>query len=347
MPRASQPRLWSHADRTMKLDRSMRPPAADVVFRSNDPQDPRIGDVLITTAHIPADAAVVCVLIGVPQDIGVERNGGRAGSASAPESIRRALTKMATGGLYPALSEGRLRIADAGDIDTDGKTLEQIHDALHDVVAEVLRAGYVPVVLGGGHDCAWPTIRAMETTRLPYGVINIDAHADVRPLKEGRAHSGSPFYQLLTMSESHLLPGGFVEFGLQHNSVAEAHLTFVRDAGMKVVMLDEVRHVGVPAAWDQAWSKCAASHRVYLSLDMDSFASAYAPGVSAPAADGFTPHDIGSLLFQSARSGSLAAFDVVECNPRFDVDGRTAKLAAAMIWNVFHGFASAHEPDHR
>lgn len=329
----------------MKLDRSMQLPAADVVFRSNDPEDPRIGDVLITTANIPADAAVVCVLIGVPQDIGVERNGGRAGAASAPASIRRALTKMATGGMSPALSEGRLRIADAGDIDTEGKTLEQIHDELHDVVAEVLRAGYIPIVLGGGHDCAWPTIRAMETTCQPYGVINIDAHADVRPLKEGRAHSGSPFYQLLTMSDSHLLPGGFVEFGLQCNSVAEAHLAFLRGAGMNTMLLDEIRRVGVPAAWDHTWRCCAAAQRVYLSLDMDAFASAYAPGVSAPAADGFAPHEISSILFQSARSGALAALDVVECNPRFDVDGRTAKLAAAMIWNVFLGLASTHEPN--
>ena len=66
----------------------------------------------------------------------------------------------------------------------------------------------------------------------------------------------------------------------------------------------------------------------------DAVASAYAPGVSAPTADGFTPGEIARCLRHAARSGSLAAFDVVELNPRFDVDGRTAKLAALMIAEI-------------
>ena len=312
----------------------MRPTSQDVVFRSHDSNDLRIGDVMVSVADIPADAKKVCVLIGVPQDVGVERNGGRQGAAQAPEAIRRALTKLTITGMNEALSAGHLVIADAGDIETDGKTLEQIHDEQHDVVAEVLRAGYLPIVIGGGHDCAWPTIRAMESLGKPYGVVNIDAHADVRPLKEGRAHSGSPFHQLLSMNNSHLQAGGFAEFGLQPHSVAQAHLDFVRDASMHIWMLDEIRRVGVESAWEQLWHTCASSHRMYVSLDMDAFASAYAPGVSAPAADGFTPAEIAACLRHAARSGSLAAFDVVECNPRYDVDGRTAKLAATMIWEV-------------
>jgi len=312
----------------------MRQTPSEVMFRSNDPDDLRIGDVIVPVSDIPSDAAKVCVLIGVPQDIGVERNGGRAGAAAGPEAIRRALSKLTINGMHEQLSSGRLVIADAGDIDTDGKTLEQIHDEQHDVVSEVLRSGYLPIILGGGHDCAWPTIRAMESVGKPYGVINIDAHADVRPLKEGRAHSGSPFHQLLSLNESHLLPGGFAEFGLQQHSVAASHLAFVREHGMQVWMLDEIRGHESTYAWERAWDACAGSQNVYVSLDMDAFASAYAPGVSAPAVDGFSPAEIATCLRYAARTGSLAAFDVVELNPRYDVDGRTAKLAALMIAEV-------------
>lgn len=326
-------RLSSPGD-TVKLRRSMRPTPSEVMFRSNDPDDLRIGDVVVPVSDIPADADKVCVLIGVPQDIGIERNGGRPGAATGPAAIRHALSKLTINGMQERLTSGRLVIADAGDVDTDGKTLEQIHDEQHDVVSEALRAGYLPIVLGGGHDCAWPTIRAMESLGKPYGAINIDAHADVRPLKEGRAHSGSPFHQLLSMSESHLLAGGFAEFGLQRHSVAEQHLAFVNNAGMQNWMLDEIRDTGLDTAWDRVWLSCAVAHRVYVSLDMDAFASAYSPGVSAPAADGFNPNEIASCLRRASASGSLAAFDIVECSPAFDVDGRTAKLAATMIWEV-------------
>lgn len=318
----------------MKLRRSLRPTPAEVMFRSNDPDDLRFGDVIVAASDIPSDAGSVCVLIGVPQDIGVERNGGRPGAAAGPEAIRRALSKLTINGMHEQLATGRLVIADAGDIDTDGKTLEQIHDEQHDVVAEVLRAGYLPIILGGGHDCAWPTIRAMESVGKPYGVINIDAHADVRPLKDGRAHSGSPFHQLLSLNQSHLLPGGFAEFGLQKHSVSAEHLAFVRDHGMQVWMLDQIRDHEAAHAWQHAWDACSMSGHTYVSLDMDAFASAYAPGVSAPAVDGFTPAEVAACLRLAARSGSLAAFDVVELNPRFDVDGRTAKLAAIMIAEV-------------
>lgn len=305
-----------------------------------DPADPRIGDLLVDVKSIPSTATTVVVLIGVPQDIGVARNNGRQGAAEAPAAIRERLKRLATSQIQDVVEQGLMSIVDMGDINTEGKTLEQIHDVQHDVVQRVLSRGHIPVVLGGGHDCAWPTIRAMESHGKEYGVVNIDAHADVRPLKDdARAHSGSPFRQMLSQVTSHLLPGGFVEFGLQGASVSASHLQYVRDAGMHAVMLDEIRRENIAFIWDRMYSHAALSQRVYVSLDMDAFASAYAPGVSAPAADGFTPHEVGLCLRTAAASGSLAACDVVEVNPTYDVDGRTAKLAASMINEVLTGLA--------
>ena len=316
------------------LGRSLQRFPSELYHRSDDPDDPRFGNVIVQVSEIPADCRRAAVIVGVPQDIGVERNGGRVGAALAPRAIRIALSKLTLGTLADNVARGEFVIADAGDIDVAGKTLEQIHDEQHDIVSAILSAGHLPIVLGGGHDCAWPTLRALESTGLPFGVINIDAHADVRPLKEGRAHSGSAFHQLLSMTPSHLIAGGFAEFGLQPHSVARAHLDFVRHHGMQVWMLDEIRQHGVPAAWKHVWDACSLAERTYVSLDMDAFASAYAPGVSAPAADGFTPAEIAPCLRHAARSGSLVAFDVVECNPALDVDGRTAKLAAMMIAEI-------------
>ncbi|MCX6140838.1 MAG: formimidoylglutamase [Candidatus Kapabacteria bacterium] len=305
-----------------------------------DPFDPRIGDLIVSTSSVPASAEVVCVLIGVPQDLGVIRNNGRPGAAEAPSAIRAALGKLATSKIQDVVDAGRMCIADHGDVATVGRTLEQIHDEQHDVVARVVERGHIPIVLGGGHDCAWPTIRAFESVGKEYGVVNIDAHADVRPLLDGvHAHSGSPFRQMIETAPSHLLPGGFVEFGLQGAGVSAAHLKYVRDAGMHVVMLDESRMENIAFVWERAYAHASLSGRAYVSLDMDAFASAYAPGVSAPAADGFTPHEIGQCLRTAASRGNLAAFDVVEMNPTFDVDGRTAKLAALMISEVLTGLA--------
>lgn len=325
----------------LRFRTSLQPVDASCIYRSGDPHDPRIGDCCVYDLPSVPTASCVVAILGVPQHIGVERNGGRVGAAEAPAAIRRALTKLAPSAFLDALQQGDLALYDIGDIDTEGKTLEQIHDEHHDIVEQLVRGGVIPIVLGGGHDCAWPTVRALSSVGTPYGVINIDAHTDVRPLKDGRAHSGSPFRQMLDMQESHLTAGGFVEFGIQSAAASAHHIASVRDSGMHVVMLDDIRQDGVLASWDRAIAHASAMGKVYVSVDMDAFASAYAPGVSAPAADGFTPAEVRPCIKRAAASGALAAFDVVEVNPRYDLDGRTAKLAAQLIADVLDGLATS------
>jgi formiminoglutamase len=73
------------------------------------------------------------------------------------------------------------------------------------------------------------------------------------------------------------------------------------------------------------------SDNVYLSLCLDVFAAAIAPGVSAPQALGLTPWQIIPALRQLAVSNKVISLDVVELAPNFDLDQRTAKLAALLI----------------
>ncbi len=322
------------------LRRLLIPQDQEALFRSNDPDDPRIGDLLCPIEDLEPDGAVVCVIVGSPQHLGIERNGGRPGAAQGPAAIRHWLYRMATSEVQEAMRDGRLLLVDAGNIDPEGLTLQQIHDEQHDVVHEILEHGMIPIVLGGGHDTAWPTIRALETDGVPYAVINIDAHADVRPLKNGtQPHSGSPFRQMLDAGRSSLVDGGFVEFGLQHYAVSRAHRDYVTNRGHHVMMLDDIRRDGTTAAWEAALHTTMAASRLYVTLDMDGFASAFAPGVSAPSTDGFTPWEIGPALRCAARDHRFQAFDVVEVSPQWDADGRTAKLAASMIMQVLAGIA--------
>jgi len=323
-------------DRTRRL---LRPVPEEAIFHGTDAEDPRFGDLLTPIDEIPPSASIVAVIVGVPQHIGVERNGGRPGAEGAPLHIRSAFTKLATSAVERAIKNEQLVVCDAGDIDTSGKTLEQIHDEQHDVVTSLLNAGCVPILLGGGHDTAWPTIHALNYVGAPYGVINIDAHADVRPLIDGtRSHSGSPFRQMLTDTSSTLAPASFLEFGLQQASVSRAHLDFIAHYGMHAIMLDHIRERGIRAAWDDAlFTATQSAKKLYVSLDMDAVASAYAPGVSAPAAAGFTPEEVLYCVRTAAAHHALCAFDIVEVNPLYDVDGRTGKLAGLVLAEVIAG----------
>src|SRR5690606_33054812 len=77
------------------------------------------------------------------------------------------------------------------------------------------------------------------------------------------------------------------------------------------------------------------SERLYVTIDMDVFAAAYAPGVSATAYNGIRPDSLFfGCLEKIIATGKLSSLDIAELNPTMDIDGRTAKLAATIIFHV-------------
>jgi formimidoylglutamase len=306
------------------------------------PDDIRYADVWHDANAVTTKTTVVAIL-GVPQHIGVERNGGRPGAALAPNAIRTAFGKLATSSTIDAITAGRLAIVSMGDVPCEHRTLEQIHADQRTTVSDILRRGWLPITLGGGHDVAYPTMQAMSDVHSTWACINIDAHADVRPLLQGAlAHSGSPFRQAI--DEGHLHGSRFAEFGLQHISVSKPHLDWLKDHGSHITMLDDIRAAGTPTAFQQALHH-VGNVPLYLSIDVDAISSAWAPGVSAPATDGLTPWDVTHIIAAAVATGRLAAVDIVEVNPVYDVDGRTARLAATFVAEVCKGLQrTAHPP---
>ena len=84
---------------------------------------------------------------------------------------------------------------------------------------------------------------------------------------------------------------------------------------------------------------------VHLSVDLDVLPAAVAPGVSAPAGFGVPLHVVHAVCRQVADSGRAALLDVVELNPRFDADGRTARTAARLITTVVHAASGQAAPE--
>ena len=80
---------------------------------------------------------------------------------------------------------------------------------------------------------------------------------------------------------------------------------------------------------------------LYLTVDLDVLPAAVAPGVSAPAAIGVPSAVILAVCTAAARSGKLRHFDVVELNPTFDVDARTALIGARLVHELITQAVSA------
>ena len=80
---------------------------------------------------------------------------------------------------------------------------------------------------------------------------------------------------------------------------------------------------------------------IYVTIDLDGFSSAYAPGVSAASPMGFSPYMVLECLKTIIGSGKLISLDIAEMNPKYDIDGQTAKLAASLMHHVAHSVSGS------
>ena len=165
--------------------------------------DLRLGDI------IHDDDSGDIVLIGFPYDEGVRRNHGRVGARLGPQAFRQLLKRTGTvvNAEYDDLDIRKyLTVSDGGDLPED-LTLEEAHRQLQERVEQLIKQKKIPFVVGGGNDQSYPNASALLAQAKSVYVINIDAHLDVRPLKEGnQAHSGSPFRQLIEDRRFHQNP---------------------------------------------------------------------------------------------------------------------------------------------
>lgn len=293
-------------------------------------EDPRIGHLLDQTPDrekIPG-----AVIIGFPSDRGVKRNGGRSGASEGPSAIREQLYKMTPDAEDPAsFSELVKSSGDAGNINIIGD-VESDQQALGEVVASYLRENAVPIILGGGHETAFGHFLGYAKANLSTAILNMDAHTDVRPLKNGKAHSGSPFRQAME-HESNCCKQ-YLAAGLQPHSVAKSHIKYINDKGGRVVFREETNITKFSGLFD-----ITGSERIMVTFDMDAVDQAFAPGVSAPCTNGLHPDLWLTAAYLAGRNKNVTSFDLSEVNPYYDRDDQTAKLAALTIWHFLLGIS--------
>lgn len=268
-------------------------------------------------------------LIGFSSDEGVQRNKGRIGAAEAPNAIRKQLANLP---VHKAVS-----IADRGDVTCENNLLEEAQAALADRVAQALAQGEKPIVLGGGHEVAYGSfsglfqyLQAHEPDK-NIGIINFDAHFDLR--QADQASSGTPFLQAAQRSEEQGKAFHYLCIGIAKHSNTKIlfetadrlNSTYILDRDVHVAKLESLKQQ-VQHFIDQI-------DYLYVTIDIDVFTSSIAPGVSAPAVKGIDLAVFDPLIQFIKDSGKIRVFDVAECNPKYDLDNKTAKLAAYIIFN--------------
>lgn len=279
-------------------------------------------------AAIDADIAV----LGAPFDMGTQY---RAGARFGPRAIREASTLFSFGhaGAYDVeddvtyLPVDKVRVVDIGDADIIHTDTITSHANIEAGVRAILRAGALPVVLGGDHSVHIPCIRAFDD-QPPVHIIHIDAHLDFVDERHGvRYGHGNPLRRAAEMG--HVT--GFTQLGIRNvSSSNRADHDAARRAGSDILSVRQVRRLGTEAVL----ARIPDGVRYYATVDVDGFDPSIAPGTGTPSHGGFHYYEVLELFQGLAAKGPVVGIDFVEVAPDYDPSGSTAFLAAQFLMTV-------------
>jgi agmatinase len=265
-------------------------------------------------------------ILGVPFDAGTSY---RPGTRLAPREIRAqsSLIRTYNHALGVAPFE-RLRVVDAGDVDASPVSLEHAHAAIGARVREFVRAGALPIGVGGDHSISLPILRELARARGPLGLVQFDSHIDTWDEDFGsKLFHGSPFYYAVT--EGLVDPKRFVQVGIRGPMYGADDFAFHAAHGITVIGIDEALATGVEAVCERVRSVLGPAP-AYVTFDIDAVDPAFAPGTGTPEVGGFTSYQALQLV-RGLAGTSLAGCDVVEVAPPFDGPGQITSLLAANL----------------
>jgi formiminoglutamase len=293
----------------------LTPTSPDLFFTKRDSQDQRLGD-FVSSSHPDF------FIFGYPDDEGINLNGGRLGASLAPRSIRNFFYRMtpdASVKIRPVLN-------DIGDITVTG-TLAERHERGRKLVGDIISKGAHWISLGGGHDYGYcdSTAFVQHYKDQKPVVINFDAHLDVRP-SEKTFNSGTPFYRLMTEfgSACH-----FIEVGLQPQCNSPDHARWLTERGGKILWHEKIEEEGILDSLQQLVP--LSPHPAFLSIDIDAFTSAIAPGCSQSWASGLEWKEFVQAFDFLVESFDVRGIGIYEVSPPLDQDNQTSKLAALIM----------------
>ncbi|MBW0157231.1 agmatinase [Sedimentimonas flavescens] len=285
-------------------------------------------------SKIDADIAI----LGAPFDFGTQfRSGARFG----PRSVREASTLFSFGhaGAYDHEDDavylgGDVRIVDIGDADIVHTDTETSHANIEAGVRAILKAGALPVVIGGDHSINIPCIRAFDETCAkdgPIHIVQIDAHLDFVDVRHGVRHGhGNPMRRAAEKD----FVSGITALGIRNvSSTTQDGYEAARAMGDDILSVRQVRRLGT----EGVLSRIPKGARIYVTIDIDGFDPSIAPGTGTPSHGGFLYYEVLEILQGIAREHDVVGIDLVEVAPDYDPAGSTPILAAQVLLN-FLGF---------
>ncbi|HWI66120.1 MAG TPA: agmatinase [Symbiobacteriaceae bacterium] len=270
-------------------------------------------------------------ILGMPFDTAASY---RVGARFGPQAIRQASMLLfpynPAHSVYPFEDT---RAIDIGDLSVIPHNIHRSYEIISNQVEELLRAGMVPVGLGGDHSVTLATLRAAAKVHGPLALIHFDSHTDTWDTYYGEKYwHGSPFIR--AHEEQLLIPQKVFQLGIRGTLNHPGDIEESRELGYHVITTREMRRRGMEDVVAEI-RESIGDTPCFLTFDIDFVDPAFAPGTGTPEVGGYTSFETLEFV-RMLTDFNYVGFDMVEVLPGHDHAQITALLAATLV----HEFAS-------
>ncbi len=250
------------------------------------------------------------VIIGVADHSGSHSQ--RIGAKKGPDAIRKVAAKRC---IFKRNGVISLAQVSSGIID---KRIHDLGNIKKTKLSNTIKSlgKRIPIIIGGDHSITTEALRTFKNI----SVVYFDAHPDI-------------------VSSSHNYYGSVLTDGKEdtHKSVLigirepeKEELKNLKKRKLEYITPVDFYEHGLPWVWKHIKQKTRGK-KVYISIDLDVFDPAFAPGVSTPVPGGLDFNQVLYLVKRILKQKKVVGFDIMELTPKFDNDQKTAYLATKLI----------------
>ena len=289
------------------------------------------------------------VIFGIKEDVGVFANYGNTGTSMAWDSAIKVLLNIQSNEVTHAKNtlilgcldfekyQNKLKKLDQNhkkDITKARKLVTKIDESVSFLISQIVKAGKIPIIIGGGHNNAYGNIKGTSLAlKKPIHAVNFDAHHDFRA-EEGR-HSGNGF--------SYAYAEGFLKnyfiFGLHENYISQQIYNTLKK--VKTLKYNTYEAVSVRKELKfKSEIEVALNHvsDFNFGLEMDCDAIANIPS-SAMTPSGFSVKEARQFVHQMGSHKNVSYLHICEAAPTSETETQVGKLISYLITD----FIRAHQ----
>lgn len=288
---------------------------------------PRFGDIA-TFGRLPHTRnlkGVNVAVLGIPFDGAATY---RAGARLGPRGIRNAsVLNRNVHPLYNVHIYEKLSAIDYGDVNVNPINIQATFSEVEKEYDKLLKAGVLPIAMGGDHSVLLPILRSMKKKYRHFGIVHFDAHTDTADQAWGeKYHHGTPIRRAI---EEKLVAGKDIfQIGLRGPLTSKSQMDWDREQGIQQLGIDEINAGRLADFIREIRNR---NIPLYLTFDIDSIDPAFAPGTGTPVVGGLTSAQALDMLRKLAGLRFIG-FDCMEVAPAYDVSEITSLLASAILF---------------